>query len=580
MKKNFETAPEWARERALCKREILVLGASFVEANEKDLGRDRAVRRFIHQFNGGQIGEDLRVKLRLRRLKRSTFYLWEKILNTEGLSGLLEGYGRNGSRIDGSVREIIEKLVWSNHLCHFIDVFRDLTQMLPKRECPSYFQVRSFVTQFKRENWASLVLKHEGQRGLRDRNLSVVIGKSDGDLSEPCERWQLDTTLADLFNERSLDDVLVETSDGKRSKIIGVADMFSRMIRFFVVDVESGRAVGAAIKDCIMSWGIPKEIVIDNGGPFKNRRIKGFLNKIGTKLRVCDPGRGDQKGIIERAFRTVTDEVFRRLPGYSGNNLNTRPHVIKVQLTKEELQDILDRWCDAVYAERVHSSTGQRPRERMAQPGFVPRTIKEEDLDILIMAEVGRTVCRGCVRYQGGRYFHEKLPEGCRVRLKVNDLDASAVLVYFKEKFLCSAVDLNRAGATPQQIKEAKRQRNKELRTGIKAREDFLTKYDISRAGAIAAIEMAERKKPAILPRKAKVVEFPNLSAQPAPEPEEEGEFFFKNAPEKFVFLRTKEFRKEVLTREERRFIQDFLEDEHYRLLIEQLDEKARREVA
>lgn len=576
----YAQASESAREIAEIRAAILKLYDEFMASHQAKLGIEKARQRFIELWNNDLFGRDIKERWndfnkknnrkRDSDLSKDKLRNWEISFKESGLSGLLEHFNNGGVRTDPKVIEIITKLIFENHLVRYKDIYEAL-QIICK-DAPAPGTVRNIAKKIKEDNWAALVLKHEGQRGLRDRNLTVAIGKADGDLSEPNARIELDTTLADIM-------VKGENSAGKRLKLVGVIDVYSRNARFFLVHIESSRAIGDIIKKCILLWGCPKEIVIDNGSAYRNKRVIRFLKRIGVKLRICTPGEPVEKPFIERIFRTVTDQVFRRLPGYTGNSLKTRPREIKVALTKDELQIILDDWCENIYAERPHSTTKQRPRERMAKQGYIPYTFKEEDLDILIMSEVERTVNRGCVRYQGGRYFHEKLPEGCRVEIRINDMDASKVLVYFKGKFICEARDLIREGTTPKEIKEAKRARNNELRVKIKAQEQLLKKYDLSKTGIITSIEAAKKRRPIEIPRKARLVEFPNLLGPSASqEPDDQKEFFFKDATEKYVFLKRKKLHNEVLTKDERKFIEDFLEDEHYQLLLEDLDNQARRE--
>ncbi|MEW6666226.1 MAG: Mu transposase C-terminal domain-containing protein [Thermodesulfobacteriota bacterium] len=406
-----------------------------------------------------------------------------------------------------------------------------------------------------------------------------VLGRRDEDLTEPNERWEIDTTLADLMTDRKVEGVSLITSDGKRCKVIGVIDVFSRALKFVLTEKECGFSVGQLLKDRILSWGVPEELVIDNGRSFKNRRILNFLRKIGTAVHICLPANPVEKPFIERAFRTLTEEVFRGLEGYVGNCIANRPDEIEVKYTMTGLQEIINRWVANIYDERIHGTTGQRPRERRNPPGFIPKTIDERVLDVLLMEEHKRTVRQGRVCYLGDSYFHKSLPEGQKVKIRVDDSDASQVIVYSNGEYLCTATNFSRKGITPSDIREARKERSRELRTRIKAHKALLVKYDNVETGVIARIEEAEKKKPVELPRKAEVVRFPAMQSLLEGETRADQEQcglaadlagsiherpWFTGERHKYTWLRRREKAGLGVTEEDRAFMEEFRDSGFY----------------
>jgi putative transposase len=381
--------------------------------------------------------------------------------------------------------------------------------MFGKSRIPSYSTIRRHLTLYREEHWAALVSAHEGTRGLRDRGMACVIGRADADLTEPNQRLEIDTTLADLITGER--DAALLTRDGKRCKLVGIIDVYSRAQMLLLVESETGFAVGQCVRAWILRRGEPGEVVIDNGRPFKNRRIIEFCRELGIILRICDPASPWQKGFIERAFGTVTRQLLRRLVGYTGSSLRTRPREIEVGYTKAELQKLLDEWIENVYMEEVHSSTGQRPRERLRPEGFTPKTRDPRDLDVLLMERHDRKVRQGCVHINGGSYFHPKLPERQTVQVRVNEFDASEVLVFTGGKYFCTAEDYVAKGRTPGEIKKARNERNKELRLRVKAHEALLGKGKPKDQRMLDYIDYRKKSKPAELPQRAEVIPFPGL---------------------------------------------------------------------
>ena len=503
----FNEAPEWNQEFALAKQDVLKCFDDFLSAHPQ-LGKVKGRQRFIELFNNGMIHQDLKGRVRDGEISKDKLRNWGNNFKEYGLDGLLYEWNNGGCRIDPEVREKIEWLVWKNHLCRFMDVFEDLELLVDNNKRPSYSTVRNYVMKYKADNWAALVLHHEGKKGLRDRGMEVALGQADENVVRPNQRWEIDTTIADIFTGRRIQDTLVKTSDGKRCKIIGIIDVFSRSARFYLVEIENGLAVVLVIKDRSLAWGLPEEVVIDNGRPFKNKRVLNGFRSLGIAVNINPPGEPVKKPFIERIFGTLTGKLFRRLPGYSGNSVQNRPNEIEVKYTKGELQDLMDRYITNVYTETVHSSTGQRPRERISPPGFTPKMVTEHDLDVLLMQKLSRTVRRGAIAFNGGKYFHPELPEGRKVTIRVNDFEASELLVFVDRHYLCTAIDYSRQNKTPQEIKEAKKARNNELRTRIKAHKALLKKHDGEPEGVLALIDYHEERKPAELPKKAKVLEF------------------------------------------------------------------------
>ncbi|MFC1857396.1 hypothetical protein ACFL9U_05125 [Thermodesulfobacteriota bacterium] len=66
---------------------------------------------------------------------------------------------------------------------------------------------------------------------------------------------------------------------------------------------------------------------------------------------------------MQSAPFTLSEKLFRRTSGYSGNRVENKPHEIEIKYTMTEAQKLIDAWLELVYSETIHSSTGQRPRE-------------------------------------------------------------------------------------------------------------------------------------------------------------------------------------------------------------------------
>lgn len=508
----FIEAPEWNQDIALARSELIGRADEYIDIHSPEIGVTRSLQLFLKAYNKGRVCSEIRKRLKGKRVRKSTYYAWVDRYKRYSLSGLLEGYSNGGCRIAPEIIEEIKRLIWENHLCRYQDIFEDLQVVFSKEKLPSYSAIRRYAKPYREKKWPELVLKHEGQKGLRDRNMLPVLGRMDEYLRSPNQKWEIDTTIADLFTGRKIEDVIIKTKDGKRCKIIGIIDVYSRMVKYIFVEKETALMVGTVLRDRFLTWGIPDELVIDNGRPYKNNRVLEFLKSIGVSVHCCIPGNPVEKPHIERSFRTLSEKLFRRSLGYSGNCVQTRPNEIQIEYTMAEAQEMTNEWTDSVYAETIHRSTGQRPRERMSQPGFIPKTIHERELDILLMETHDRKVRQGHITYLDGKYFHPLLPEGQDVIVRPNDFDASEILVFIGGKYLCTAIEPKIKGKTPSEILEMKKERNRELRTRIKAHEALIDKNKPKDQRIHDLIEHCKNNRPIQFPKNAQVLELPGLA--------------------------------------------------------------------
>lgn len=109
--------------------------------------------------------------------------------------------------------------------------------------------------------------------------------------------WQIDTTHGPFIE-----------IDGKKYKtyLVGIIDDASRLIvgyGFYLAD--NAVNVQLTLKEAIMRYGLPKRIYADNGSPYKNMQLSLICARLGTSLIHAQVFHGNQKGKIERTFKTI-----------------------------------------------------------------------------------------------------------------------------------------------------------------------------------------------------------------------------------------------------------------------------------
>jgi putative transposase len=391
---------------------------------------------------------------------------------------------------------------------------------------PSPRSLRRFIAQLESEKRALLA-------SLRDPDayksrFKLALGRADGALTHANQRWEIDTTKADVMTQ------------GGRVAVLGLIDVWSRRARFLVVPSESAQSVRRLLVTTIAAWGVmPEEVGTDNGSGFVNQSLATALPVLGIRQWRAAPGSPEKKPYVERLFGTFTRERAELLDGFAGHNVaeaqalrakakkETGRAVIVPQLTGEQLQAILDAWTDGVYNQREHGTTRQAPLLRWL--GSKVPSAAAPSADILRIAlsrlEGPATVGKRGVQWKGGRYWSEALTPwvGRQVVLRRDEDDLGALFVFDSEgHFIDTAVNHERAGlseaafsqaAARQQAEWMKRSRaelrEKQRRFSFDDVRDQLLRDDAEKAGRLAVLPVAtvERSTP----------QLDALRTQPAP---------------------------------------------------------------
>lgn len=189
-------------------------------------------------------------------------------------------------------------------------------------------------------------------RPLSDTATNQVYGPGD------C--FMIDSTPADISLVRKSNPNKVIS----RLTVYIIIDVFSRLITGYYIGIEnpSWDAVSLALKNMVEDkkklckshdikieadeWPchhLPRAILADRGDMI-SKRAEGIINDLGVIILNTAPYRGDMKGIVERFFRTMNDQLKQTLPGGIQKDHLKRgdkdPH-IEAALTSEELEKII-----------------------------------------------------------------------------------------------------------------------------------------------------------------------------------------------------------------------------------------------
>lgn len=289
-----------------------------------------------------------------------------------------------------------------------------------------------------------------GLDGLADMNLSV---KRDYLMEN--EEWQIDATSFDFM-------CLNEKGEPQRYTAIGMIDAKSGKRVYELADSPNSYANVRLLKKAFIKMGRPGYIKGDNGKDYIGAHFQGVLARLGVSYIAAAPFKGYQKGVIERSHG-VMQNFFEALPGFIGHNAGARIKKenealekskrlsgvktnIKNLLTKDEMQSMIDSWCDKKYGfsknvdrawfdERLFGKAYQRV---LSASGISINSITYQSLEL---------------------YKHLKIGDSVEV---IEDIDdASKVYVYHKGEFICEIVHSEVKNMTAEEVKKAKKEYQK-----------------------------------------------------------------------------------------------------------------------
>ncbi len=256
-----------------------------------------------------------------------------------------------------------------------------------------------------------------------------------------------------------------------------------------------------ALRQAMLLWGVPKEILTDHGQDYQSEHFKRALLALGITHRTTHPFSPEEKPHVERAIGTLNHSILELLPHFVGHSVAERKAIearrtfadrlarkgelvdfgeLGVEaMTAEALQAQINPWIAGVYEQRTHAGIGLSPFARTASwTGEVRRISDERSLDLLLArpADGGqRTLQKKGIRLDGAWFFAPDL-----ARLDVGSVvdvyetpDLGRIVVYFRKNFVCVAEAPERTGADRQAIvltaKKIKRETLAEQRRRIKA---------------------------------------------------------------------------------------------------------------
>lgn len=527
-------APE--RPERVLRRDARLMALTMADAHLREntaMGRKAADADFADRFNAGSIEISPWIKEELPSLSATSLKRWRKARDS-GNWNAVGGEGRATSSLlaeaeDGDVQLYIGGLLVKQPFLSSVQV-RDLVEArfgaelrigTTSEPLPHVRSFQRFITEWKENNRAvfmKLTDPDKFKSHMRFAGSNMYAG-----IDHVNQLWEIDASPADVM-----------LRDGRHS-IYLLIDIFSRRVRTFVSKTARTEAVQQLLRRTILgrkatgkvghmtelpAWGVPEVLRTDNGSDFKSHAFTGSLLALGIEHHATDPFSPEQKASVERNIGTM-QRFFALLPGFVGHSVADRKQIegrkafnvrlgetekdlVEADLSRDELQDYLDRWAENKFAHEEHRGIGTTPfLKAQSSMGALRMIANPRAADLLLSPVAGgwRQVTKQGIRLDGAIYFSGALQPGTRVFCRQDPEDMGRLLVFEGEQggFICEAICPERAGVDPRQaVAMAAAERNRIIKEGAEEYRAEARKIK-PRDMIDDVLALAERKVPANL---------------------------------------------------------------------------------
>ena len=228
-------------------------------------------------------------------------------------------------------------------------------------------------------------------------------------------------TLA-LVQADARDGIWLDTPEGRKKTYLFLwIDDFSRKILFgkYYFD-EKLPALLDSFRYCLLRYGIPLRVYVDNGQVYVSRHLIAILVELHIKHIRHPPYQAYCKGKIEAANKIIKNQ-FQREAQVAGIR------------TLDELNSAFWAWMDLDYNTRILAATGQSPDARFGA-GLPPDQRRITDLDsfnALFLWRQRRTVSKyGRIKLHGNQYPVTSVPYGTVVEVRFDPYDLAQLAIY------------------------------------------------------------------------------------------------------------------------------------------------------
>jgi putative transposase len=335
-------------------------------------------------------------------------------------------------------------------------------------EAPSIWATDRFLRAW-REKHPELLLAATDPDAWKNKAMAAV-GNASEDVLRLNQRWEMDATPADWM---LLDP---ENAQHRRYTCSVCIDVYSRRMIVVLSRTPKAQTHMFCLRLALLAWGVPEEIVTDNGKDYLAKEFKLALDGLKIKHHVTNPFSPWEKPHVERGIGVMLHSILEVLPNFVGHSVAERQaiearktfadrlfkkdSVVELDISPAELDTHIQNWLTGTYHQRAHGGTGQSPFSRAtAWAGKVRQIDNERALDVLLMPTAAnggtRTLQKKGIEIERGWYaapeLYRKVEVGTEVLIRETE-DFGQVVVYQGGEFVCVAICPERKGVSRKEL--------------------------------------------------------------------------------------------------------------------------------
>jgi transposase InsO family protein len=444
---------------------------------------------FVRLYNRGEIDVSQWVKDCVSKISMRSMARWRAAARKQQTDALAhdpakarKGTGVLDRALDGQLRTTALAMLQANpHFTakhvrgYLVDQYGDTFEIVNAQgevrqvSMPPARTVQATIKRWREEYRAEL-LKLSDPDGYRSKQQYAL--RVGAQASHPNALWQIDASPCDVMTVDG-----GKNGNPGRPNLYACIDVYTRRTVYLVSKTPTAAALGLLIRKALLAWGVPDVIKSDNGSDFTAKFIERLLDNLGVEHDLCTPFQPQQKGMIERVFRTLQHDLMATLPGFVGHSVADRTRIENRKafsqrlheqpcslagavLSDNDIADRIDAWTRDDYEQRPHGGLRDRsPLEVAAAHEGKVRRIEDDAALNMLLAPVPsnngiRTVTKVGISIQGVDYYSPDCMPGDRVFCRMDPADAGQIYLFSEDglTFLGEAVSPELSGHNPQEL--------------------------------------------------------------------------------------------------------------------------------
>lgn len=236
--------------------------------------------------------------------------------------------------------------------------------------------------------------------------------------------WQADTSVGPYIK---IDGVKYKTY------IIMFIDDKSRLIMGFDIFFNDNAVnMQYVFKNAIKTYGKPKRLFVDNGGPYDNKQLSLICASLGIELIHAKPYTPEAKAKQERLFRTIKDGWMRCTDWNSFNSLS-------------DVKESLSIFLYNNYINKVHSVTKMTPNDRWHSEYNNIIFLDEEFIDECFLHRTINLVRKDMTISFKNKYYEVPFKYiGKKVELRYDPTNINELYLYEDNKKVCIVKEVDK----------------------------------------------------------------------------------------------------------------------------------------